>query len=186
MVATRSQLGSKSAFSHGVIPQNVQRLQQIFSEEKVRTQGGVIAQHGGRYQQTSEVLFDMLVPALGECSLKAGEPFRVLNKIVYDYYNNGWCNLWSLTDYCSTVLRWVNRQDWCTLPVDCLDFVRFLREFCRRDFQLEDECRVDTQVEDRYGNMKPSMAALMNVVVEWTVEQILLLEKDRLYRQISD
>lgn len=185
MVATRSQIGWKSDFSYGVIPQNVLRCGQIFSEEKARTQG-VTVQHGGRYQQTVDVLFDMLVPSFGDCSLQIGEPFRVLNKIVYDYHNNGWSNLRDLVPYCSTVLGWVDRQNWRKLPVDCLDFIRFLQDYCHGDFQLQDDCAACQQIEYRYGNMKPSMAAMMDVIVEWTVGQILILQKDRLYRQLSN
>lgn len=41
-------------------------------------------------------LFDKLVPDVGHCGTLQGELLRASNKILWDWYNNGWgCNNWS-------------------------------------------------------------------------------------------
>ena len=52
----------------------------------------------GKYQKEYQVAFDLLVPTHGEAEKGLPEALRAISRIGYDYYNNGFCNLWEAWD----------------------------------------------------------------------------------------
>lgn len=46
----------------------------------------------GKFQKEYDELNDKLVPAMGKCDTLEGELLRAIDRIYYDYYNNGNCN----------------------------------------------------------------------------------------------
>lgn len=49
----------------------------------------------GRFQELQDELYDMLVPDSGEADTLDGEALRAINRIYYDTFNNGCCNMYS-------------------------------------------------------------------------------------------
>ena len=47
----------------------------------------------GKYQSLHALYFDTLVPFNGEADTPEGEALRAINRIYYDVYNNGACNI---------------------------------------------------------------------------------------------
>lgn len=88
---------------------------------------GTYANKQGRYQEQHDALWKMLVPPSGECPIRCGEVFRMLSKLVYDGYNNGFGNVEEglYTDYINTVYAWA-RKHWEEMSRDARDFLDYL------------------------------------------------------------
>ena len=48
----------------------------------------------GKYQAEYDAAWKALIPASGEAKDGLPEALRAISRIGYDYYNNGFCNLW--------------------------------------------------------------------------------------------
>ena len=48
----------------------------------------------GKYQEQYDKAWRQLIPAQGEAEDGWPEALRAISRIGYDYYNNGFCNLW--------------------------------------------------------------------------------------------
>ena len=48
----------------------------------------------GKYQHEYDAAWKALIPASGEAKDGLPEALRAISRIGYDYYNNGFCNLW--------------------------------------------------------------------------------------------
>jgi len=48
----------------------------------------------GKYQEQYTKAWEQLIPAQGEAKDGWPEALRAISRIGYDYYNNGFCNLW--------------------------------------------------------------------------------------------
>ena len=52
----------------------------------------------GKYQQEYDAAWKALIPASGEAGDGLPEALRAISRVGYDYYNNGFCNLWHSWD----------------------------------------------------------------------------------------
>ena len=52
----------------------------------------------GKYQEQYDKAWKQLIPASGEAKNGWPEALRAISRIGYDYYNNGFCNLWRTWD----------------------------------------------------------------------------------------
>jgi len=52
----------------------------------------------GNYQAQYNKAWEQLIPAQGEAKDGLPEALRAISRIGYDYYNNGFCNLWRTWD----------------------------------------------------------------------------------------
>jgi len=50
--------------------------------------------NNGKYQEQYTKAWEQLIPASGEADAGWPEALRAISRIGYDYYNNGFCNLW--------------------------------------------------------------------------------------------
>ena len=57
----------------------------------------------GKYQQEYDAAWKSLIPASGEADDGLPEALRAISRVGYDYYNNGFCNLWR---------EWEDVDDW--------------------------------------------------------------------------
>ena len=48
----------------------------------------------GKYQEQYDAAWKQLIPLEGEAEEGLPEALRAISRIGYDYYNNGFCNLW--------------------------------------------------------------------------------------------
>ena len=55
---------------------------------------GVYWDNEGKYQGQYDRAWKALIPASGEAEDGLPESLRAISRIGYDYYNNGFCNLW--------------------------------------------------------------------------------------------
>ena len=54
--------------------------------------------NSGKYQERYNKAWEQLIPAQGEAKDGWPEALRAISRIGYDYYNNGFCNLWHTWD----------------------------------------------------------------------------------------
>ena len=54
--------------------------------------------NNGKYQEQYNKAWEKLIPASGEAEDGLPEALRAISRIGYDYYNNGFCNLWHSWD----------------------------------------------------------------------------------------
>ena len=54
--------------------------------------------NNGKYQEQYNKAWEQLIPASGEAEDGLPEALRAISRIGYDYYNNGFCNLWHTWD----------------------------------------------------------------------------------------
>ena len=59
---------------------------------------GVYWDNEGKYQAQYDAAWQALIPASGEAEDGLPECLRAISRIGYDYYNNGFCNLWRTWD----------------------------------------------------------------------------------------
>ena len=52
----------------------------------------------GKYQAQYNKAWEQLIPVQGEAQDGLPEALRAISRIGYDYYNNGFCNLWQTWD----------------------------------------------------------------------------------------
>ena len=52
----------------------------------------------GKYQEQYAKAWEKLIPAQGEAKDGLPEALRAISRVGYDYYNNGFCNLWRTWD----------------------------------------------------------------------------------------
>ena len=57
----------------------------------------------GKYQTEYKEAWKTLIPASGEADDGLPEALRAISRVGYDYYNNGFCNLWR---------EWEDVDDW--------------------------------------------------------------------------
>lgn len=76
----------------------------------------------GKYQAQYEKAWAQLIPVSGEAQAGLPEALRSISRIGYDYYNNGFCNLW---------------QTWDDGPTEMSDFYEDLVYYLRRHVPTE-------------------------------------------------
>lgn len=76
----------------------------------------------GKYQAQYTKAWEQLIPAQGEAQDGLPEALRAIARIGYDYYNNGFCNLW---------------QTWHDGPTEMSDFYQDLVYYLRRHVPSE-------------------------------------------------
>ena len=59
---------------------------------------GTYWDHEGKYQEQYDKAWEKLIPLQGEAEDGWPEALRSISRIGYDYYNNGFCNLWRTWD----------------------------------------------------------------------------------------
>ena len=76
----------------------------------------------GKYQEQYNKAWKQLIPASGEAEDGLPEALRAISRIGYDYYNNGFCNLWD---------RWDSGDGYDEVEMSQFyeDFVSYLRGY---------------------------------------------------------
>jgi len=70
---------------------------------KINKDTGSYWDHKGKYQKEYDAAWEALIPASGEADDGLPEALRAISRVGYDYYNNGFCNLWQ---------EWEDVDDW--------------------------------------------------------------------------
>ena len=139
------------------------------------SKAGTYWDHNGKYQKQYERAWEQLVPASGEAPSGWPEALRSISRIGYDYYNNGFCNLWRADEEYDS--------DGCYYDVYRMDsfykdMVEYLAYEIPRELHKElQEFLLDAQ---GYGNWSDS-ADIIDRIIDHIMEGIIkdgLLEEE--------
>ena len=124
---------------------------------------GVYWDNEGKYQGQYDRAWKKLIPASGEAKDGLPESLRAISRIGYDYYNNGFCNLWH---------SWDDGDGEYDVKMDPYyeDLVDYLRYEIPRDLHKElQEFLLDAQ---GYGNWS-DQAGIIDRIIDYIMEQII-------------
>ena len=122
--------------------------------------------NNGKYQKMYNKAWKQLIPASGEAEDGWPEALRAISRIGYDYYNNGFCNLWQgwedLDDYGEEVM--VYKMD---------SYYEDLVEYLRIHIPYEMYMELDTFLHDAkgYGNWS-NQAGVIDRIIDYIMEGI--------------
>ena len=120
----------------------------------------------GKYQKMYNKAWEQLIPASGEAEDGWPEALRAISRIGYDYYNNGFCNLWQgwedLDDYGEEVM--VYKMD---------SYYEDMVEYLRIHIPYEMYMELDTFLHDAkgYGNWS-NQAGVIDRIIDYIMEGI--------------
>ena len=120
----------------------------------------------GKYQKMYNKAWEQLIPASGEAEDGWPEALRAISRIGYDYYNNGFCNLWQgwedLDDYGEEVM--VYKMD---------SYYEDMVEYLRIHIPYEMYMELDTFLHDAkgYGNWS-NQAGIIDRIIDYIMEGI--------------
>tara|TARA_R100000388_G_scaffold27727_1_gene21581 strand:- start:647 stop:1087 length:441 start_codon:yes stop_codon:yes gene_type:complete len=122
--------------------------------------------NNGKYQKMYNKAWKQLIPASGEAEDGWPEALRAISRIGYDYYNNGFCNLWQgwedLDDYGEEVM--VYKMD---------SYYEDMVEYLRIHIPYEMYMELDTFLHDAkgYGNWS-NQAGIIDRIIDYIMEGI--------------
>ena len=122
--------------------------------------------NNGKYQKMYNAAWKALIPASGEAEDGWPEALRAISRIGYDYYNNGFCNLWQgwedIDDYGEEVM--VYKMD---------SYYEDMVEYLRIHIPYEMYMELDTFLHDAkgYGNWS-NQAGVIDRIIDYIMEGI--------------
>ena len=129
----------------------------------------------GKYQEQYNKAWKQLIPAEGEAKDGPPEALRAISRIGYDYYNNGFCNLWQgqedIDEYGDEVVEY-------TMDSYYKDMVEYLAYEIPRDLHKElQEFLLDAQGYGNWSNQASIIDRIIDHIMERIIEDELLEEE---------
>ena len=121
----------------------------------------------GKYQEQYNAAWKALIPMSGEAENGWPEALRAISRIGYDYYNNGFCNLWRSWDDGDTVMDSYYE-----------DMVEYLRHHIPSDmFKQLNEFLHDAKGYGNWSNQAGVIDRIIDHIMEGIMENGLLEEE---------
>ena len=121
----------------------------------------------GKYQEQYDAAWKALIPMSGEAEDGWPEALRAISRIGYDYYNNGFCNLWQgwedVDDYGEDCM--VYQMD--SFYEDLVDYLRY-----RIPLPMHKELEAFLHDAKGYGNWS-DQAGVMDRIIDHIMEGIM-------------
>ena len=114
--------------------------------------------NNGKYQEQYNKAWKQLIPASGEAEDGWPEALRAISRIGYDYYNNGFCNLWRSWDGGDTVMD---------------SYYEDLVNYLERHIPYEMYMELDTFLHDAKGyGIWSNQAGVIDRIIDYIMEGI--------------
>jgi hypothetical protein len=129
----------------------------------------------GKYQEQYDAAWKQLIPLEGEAEDGLPEALRAISRIGYDYYNNGFCNLWRSSE--------AYDEDGCyydEYKMDSYykDMVAYLRYEIPRDLHKQlKEFLLDAQGYCNWSDQSGIIDRIIDYIMEGIIKEG-LLEKE--------
>ena len=131
--------------------------------------------NNGKYQEQYNKAWKQLIPASGEAKDGLPEALRAISRIGYDYYNNGFCNLWRSSEAYDSDGCYYDEYEMDSYYEELVDYLRYE---IPRDLHKElQEFLLDAQ---GYGNWS-EQADILDRIIDHIMEGIIkegLLEEE--------
>jgi len=121
----------------------------------------------GKYQEQYDRAWKQLIPLHGEAEDGLPEALRAISRIGYDYYNNGFCNLWQgwedVDDY---------GEEYMEYKID--SFYEDMIDYLERHIPLPMHKELTSFIHDAqgYGNWS-NQAGVIDRIIDHIMEQII-------------
>ena len=125
----------------------------------------------GKYQEQYSKAWEKLIPFHGEAEDGWPEALRSISRIGYDYYNNGFCNLWQTWDDLDECGDEVTEY---TMDSYYEDLVDYLRDHTPHN--LHKEFRGWLQTTQGYCNWGSGGDDVIDRIIDHIMEQIIYYE----------
>ena len=136
---------------------------------------GVYWDNEGKYQAQYERAWKQLIPASGEAKDGLPEALRAISRIGYDYYNNGFCNLWRADEEYDSDGSY---YDVYRMDSYYRDMVEYLAYEIPRDLHKElQEFLLDAQGYGNWSNQASILDRIIDHIMERIIEDELLEEE---------
>jgi hypothetical protein len=120
--------------------------------------------HKGKYQKEYDAAWEALIPASGEAKHGWPEALRAISRIGYDYYNNGFGNLWR---------TWDDGDDEMDSYYE--DLVDYLRSEIPRDMHKElNSFLLDAKGYGNWSDQADIIDRIINHIIEQMLEEELI------------
>ena len=120
--------------------------------------------HKGKYQKEYDAAWEALIPASGEAKHGWPEALRAISRIGYDYYNNGFGNLWQSWDDGDTEMDSYYE-----------DMVDYLRSEIPRDMHKElNSFLLDAKGYGNWSDQADIIDRIINHIIEQMLEEELI------------
>jgi hypothetical protein len=136
---------------------------------------GVYWDNEGKYQAQYDRAWKQLIPASGEANDGLPEALRAISRIGYDYYNNGFCNLWRSSEAYDSDGCYYDEYSMDSYYEELVDYLRY--EIPRDLHKQLEEFLLEVQ---GYGNWSDS-ADIIDRIIDNIMEGIIkdgLLEEE--------
>ena len=130
--------------------------------------------NNGKYQEQYEKAWEQLIPAQGEAKHGWPEALRAISRIGYDYYNNGFCNLWQSSE------EYDGDDHYDVYEMDSYyeDMVDYLRSEIPRDMHKElKSFLLDAKGYGNWSNQAGIIDRIIDHIIEGIIEDGLLEEE---------
>ena len=122
--------------------------------------------NNGKYQAQYDLAWEQLIPAHGEAKPGWPESLRAISRIGYDYYNNGFCNLWCRHDEYDGADHW-DEYEMSSYYEDLVDYLG-----ANLPFDLFQDLKWFLQDAKGYGNWSDK-ADIIDRIIDYIIEQII-------------
>ena len=129
----------------------------------------------GKYQEQYDAAWKQLIPLEGEAEYGLPEALRAISRIGYDYYNNGFCNLWRAEEAYDSDGCYYDEYSMDSYYEDLVDYLAY--EIPRDLHKQLKEFLLDAQ---GYGNWS-DQAGIIDRIIDNIMERIIedeLLEEE--------
>ena len=129
----------------------------------------------GKYQEQYNRAWKQLIPASGEAEDGLPEALRAISRIGYDYFNNGFCNLWRAEEAYDSDGCYYDEYRMDSYYEELVDYLRY--EIPRDLHKQLEEFLLDAQ---GYGNWS-DQAGIIDRIIDNIMESIIedeLLEEE--------
>ena len=131
--------------------------------------------NNGKYQEQYDRAWKQLIPASGEAKDGLPEALRAISRIGYDYYNNGFCNLWRADEEYDSDGSY---YDVYRMDSYYRDMVEYLAYEIPRDLHKElQEFLLDAQGYGNWSNQADILDRIIDNIMERIIEDELLEEE---------
>ncbi len=126
----------------------------------------------GKYQEQYNAAWKQLIPASGEAKDGLPEALRAISRIGYDYYNNGFCNLWRSSEAYDSDGCYYDEYEMDSYYEDLVDYLRY--EIPRDLHKQLKSFLLDAQGYGNWSDQSDIVDRIIDHIMEQIIEQELI------------
>lgn len=128
--------------------------------------------NNGKYQKQYNKAWEQLIPASGEAEDGLPEALRAISRIGYDYYNNGFCNLWQSREEYDEDGCYYDEYEMDSYYRDMVEYLAY--EVPRELHKKLQEFLLDAQGYGKWSDQADILDRIIDYIMEQIIEQELI------------